>query len=519
MYYHRGTSTLPEVGKNNGTHMVTPTLALKHVRKYFGAVHALEDASLELFAGEIHALVGENGAGKSTLVKILAGLHQKDAGEMLFENFETTFTSPKDSIDSGIAVIYQEPTLFPDLTIAENIYMERQPRRSFNRIDYEEMNSSVSSIFASLGVALDPRQVSIGLSIAEQQLVEIAKALTLNAKVVVMDEPTAALSAKEVERLFHIAKTLKAQGVAILFISHRLEEVFRLCDRVTVMRDGRFVMSDLTENVSEETLVRAMVGRDVDLSERSEQRSVHEVVLEVERLSEEGVFNDISFSVRAGEVVALSGLVGSGRSEVVGAIFGIRRYDYGSVKVNSTQLKKGSPARAMEAGIALVPEDRRQQGLVMEMAISRNIALASLASLKRFGVLSSKAEKNFSKDWALKLRLKYSKLTSPVSTLSGGNQQKVVLAKWLSRSPKVLIVDEPTRGIDIGTKVEVHRLIFELARTGVAVLVVSSELPEVLALSDRILVMREGSLVGEFERSQATEEKIIALATTTKAVA
>ena len=495
-----------------------PVISLAGAKKYFGAVHALENGQIDLYAGEAHALVGENGAGKSTLVKIFAGLHRPDEGRFCIDGNEVSFNSPRDSISAGVAVIYQEPTLFPDLSVAENIFMERQPQRSLRRIDYRAMNQSARTIFARLEVDLDPARLALGLSIAEQQIVEIAKALSLEARVIVMDEPTAALSSVEVDRLFRVARTLKDSGVAILFISHRLDEVFTLCERVTVMRDGQFVQSCLTSDTDEDSLVRAMVGRDVERRSDQVRAAELEPLLEVEHLTLEGLFADISFTVAAGEVVALSGLVGAGRSEVATSVFGVRRYDHGTVKVSGKVLKRGSPSIAMAAGLALVPEDRRLQGLVMEQSIARNIAMGSFRSLRRKGLIRSIAETRFAADWSVRLQIKYGRLSNPVSTLSGGNQQKVVLAKWMSRSPKVLIVDEPTRGIDIGTKAEVHRLILELARSGVAVLVISSELPEVLNLADRILVMREGRLVGEFDRSEATEEAVIAAATLSKEV-
>ena len=331
-------------------------------------------------------------------------------------------------------------------------------------------------------------------------------------KVVIMDEPTAALSPVEVKRLFGVVQTLRSHGTAVLFISHRLGEVFDFCQRVTVLRDGRLVLSQGLEGLSPDDLVRAMVGREV-LAGAHETHQPGDRVLAVERLTREGVFLDISFEVRAGEIVALAGLVGAGRSEVARAIFGIDRYDAGSVEVGGRKLKRGSPTAAMAAGVAFVPEDRRQSGLVMELSIARNIALASLHRLTRAGLLLGRTERSFAADWAKRLQVKYGRITSPVTFLSGGNQQKVVLAKWLSRKPSLLIVDEPTRGIDIGTKTEVHRLIASLARDGVAVLVISSELPEVLSLADRILVMHEGRLAAEFTNAQATEEAIVAAAT------
>ncbi len=374
------------------------------------------------------------------------------------------------------------------------------------------MHAQAEAIFERLGVHLDLDRIARGLSIAEQQLAEIGKALSLDARVIVMDEPTAALSAVEVERLFRVATTLRESGVAVLFISHRLEEVFALCQRVTVLRDGRLVLTRELAGLSGDDLVRAMVGRDLPVREPTEQ-NLGDTVLDVARLTREGVFVDISFAVRAGEIVALAGLVGAGRSEVARAIFGIDSYDAGAVTVAGRRLRRGSPSAAMAASIGFVPEDRRLQGLVMSSSIMRNIALASLGRLQRFGFITSSLERRFAADWALRLQIKYGRLSNPVNSLSGGNQQKVVLAKWLARRPSLLIVDEPTRGIDVGTKAEVHRLLDELAADGVAILMISSELSEVLRVADRILVMREGRLVAEFDHVDASEETIVAAAT------
>ncbi len=489
-----------------------PVLSLSHASKAFAGVHALEDVSLDLYAGEAHALVGENGAGKSTLVKILGGVHQPDGGRLTIDGDDVLLHGPGDAADRGVAVIYQEPTLFPDLSVAENVFIGRQPLRAGRRIDSRAMDREVEQVFKRLGVPIDPERIARGLSIAEQQLVEIAKALTRQARVLIMDEPTAALSPVEARRLFGVVETLRAEGAAIVFISHRLEEVFAICQRVTVLRDGRLIVSRPLSGLTPDDLVRAMVGRDIVYTEH-EAHHPKETVLKVDRLTREGVFLDISFEVRAGEVVALAGLVGAGRSEVARSIFGIDRYDAGSVQISDKPLGKGSPVAAMRTGIGFVPEDRRQQGLVMEESISRNIALTSLSRLQRGGLIFARAERSFGAEWAARLQVKYGRITNPVSSLSGGNQQKVVLAKWLARKPAVLIVDEPTRGIDIGTKAEVHRLISSLASEGVAVLVISSELPEVLILADRILVMREGRLTATLSRTNATEEKIVAAAT------
>jgi len=490
-----------------------PVLVLRHAAKSFGAVQAVADASIELYRGETHALVGENGAGKSTVVKMLAGVHQPDSGELIVNGTAVRLSGPADAQAAGIAVIYQEPLLFPDLTVAENIYMGRQPLRRGRRIDAAAMKDRVNELFGRLGVRLDPDRICRGLSIADQQLVEIAKALSLDATIIVMDEPTAALSAVETARLFEVVATLRAAGAAVLFISHRLEEVFEICQRVTVMRDGRQVLSQPLAGLTAHDLVRAMVGRDIAERVATGRPAAGEPVLTVEHLTREGVFIDISLQVRAGEIVALAGLVGSGRSEVARAIFGIDRYHAGRVTVNGRSLRAASPSAAMAAGIGFVPEDRRQQGLVMEMSVQQNVALASLRRLRRAGIVTGGLERRFSADWVARLQIKYGRLTDPVASLSGGNQQKVVLARWLARKPALLIIDEPTRGIDIATKSQVHGLLSDLAGSGVAILMISSELPEVLRLGDRILVMREGRLVAEFARADATEESVVAAAT------
>ncbi len=496
----------------------TVVLALEDVSKSFGAVAALRGARLELRAGEAHALVGENGAGKSTLVKILAGVHGPDAGRVLLDGAPVDLDSPATARTAGIAVIYQEPTLFPDLSVAENIFMGRQPLSGGRRIDRRALAARCRELFERLGVHMDPDRPARGLSIADQQMVEIAKALSFDARVLVMDEPTAALSGVEVERFFAVARSLRAGGAAVLFISHRFDEVFDLCDRVTVMRDGQWVSTDPTADLTVDQVVRRMVGREVASLFPKQDVEAGEVVLEVRGLTRHGVFSDVSFDVRAGEIVALAGLVGAGRSEVVRAVFGVDAYDAGSVRVYGQELRKGSPAAAMAAGIALVPEDRRQQGLVMELSVERNATLTRRWKLARAGLLSSRAERATAAEWSGKLQVKAGKLTDPVNTLSGGNQQKVVLAKWLSTEPKVLIVDEPTRGIDVGTKSEVHRLLSQLAADGLAVVMVSSELPEVLGMADRVLVMHEGRLVDDIPRARADEGSVM-LAATGQAVA
>ncbi len=488
-------------------------LVLDKATKSFGSVRALEDGSVTLYPGEAHALVGENGAGKSTLVKILAGVYQADAGQLTLDGQPVSFNSPAASRAAGVSIIYQEPTLFPDLTVAENIFIGRQPQRRGRRIDRGRMRRSANEVFARLGIELDPARPARGLSVADQQIVEIAKAISFNANVIVMDEPTAALTSVEVERLFDVIRTLREHDAAVLFISHRLEEIFAICQRVTVMRDGRFVRTAPIDEITIDETIRAMVGRDLEALFPKTDTTAAEVVLEVENLERVGVFHDVSFSVRRGEIVGLAGLVGAGRTEVARAIFGIDRRDGGEVRVSGKPLPNGSPRAAMAAGVAFVPEDRRQQGLVMDLGIDHNIALPSLRRLRQAGLIRRSRERQLATEWAGKLQLKFGRMSSTVSTLSGGNQQKVVLAKWLARKPTLLIIDEPTRGIDVGTKAEVHRLLDELVADGVAVLMISSELPEVLGMADRTLVIREGRLVAELSRAEADEDSIMRAAT------
>ncbi|MDY7090245.1 MAG: sugar ABC transporter ATP-binding protein [Actinomycetota bacterium] len=484
-------------------------LEVRGVSKSFGAVAAVQGVSFPLYRGEAHALVGENGAGKSTIVKMLAGVHRPDSGTLRVDGVEVDFAGPAGARAAGIAVIYQEPTLFPDLSVAENIAMGNHPLSRLRQIDRKQMHASAERLFRRLGVPLDPARPARGLSIADQQLVEIAKALSVEARVLIMDEPTAALSAVEVERLFAVVRSLRDEGAAIMFISHRFEEITALCERVTIMRDGRHVATELVADLSVDDMIRRMVGRDLSALFPKLDVEPGEVVLEVDGLSREGVFRDISFDVRAGEIVALAGLVGAGRSEVMQAVFGVDPYDSGSVRMNGKRLKRNDPRAAMAAGMALVPEDRRQQGLVMDLSIERNVTLPRARRLARLGLLFGGAERTAAETWTRKLRTKLGRLSDAVGTLSGGNQQKVVLAKWLATGPRLLIVDEPTRGIDVGTKAEVHRLMSSLAADGLAVVMVSSELPEVLGMADRVVVLREGRVAAQLSRSGATEESVM----------
>ncbi|MFB7844381.1 sugar ABC transporter ATP-binding protein [Microbacterium sp. NPDC056052] len=490
-----------------------PVLELRDVQKAFGAVIALRSGTIAVDPGSIHALVGENGAGKSTLVKIVAGLYQRDGGDFRFKGESVDFSSTAQSKAAGVAVIYQEPALFPDLTVTENIFMGRQPTGRLGRIDRKTMRHEVERLFTRLGVTIDPDRPAEGLSIADQQVIEIAKAVSLDAALLIMDEPTAALSGVEVERLFAIARSLRDEGRALIFISHRFDEVFDLCDTVTVMRDGAYIATTPIAETNVDLIVRQMVGREVTDLFPKQDAAIGETVLSVEGLSSPGVFHDITFRVRAGEIVGLAGLVGAGRSEVARAVFGVDPYRAGSVSMHGAPVRPGSPTAAMRAGLALVPEDRRKQGLVVESGVGHNITLAIRQRLARFGLLTSAMENKAAQVWASRLEVKAHALDTVAATLSGGNQQKVVLAKWLATEPSVLIIDEPTRGIDVGTKSEVHRLLSELAGQGMGILMISSELPEVLGMADRVLVMREGRITAEIDRADATSESVMFAAT------
>jgi len=490
-------------------------LQMSGVQKRFGGAVALQGTNLSIRAGEIHALLGENGAGKSTMLKILAGVHVNDGGTIKLGGKDFRTGSPQDSIEQGIAVIYQEPSLFLDLTLAENVFIGRQPKKG-RIIDWKFAQNEAKRLFKELGVDLDPKRQARGLSIADQQVVEIAKALSMNANIILMDEPTAALSATEVERLMTVMKSLKAANKAVIFVSHRLDEVFAISDFITVMRDGATVSENLVEKTDLQKVIKEMVGRELTEMFPKTENKIGSVVLEVNDLTNPAYFRNISFTVKKGEIVALAGLVGAGRSEVARAIFGVDKYETGSVKINGKALPAGSPVAAMKEKIALVPEDRRQQGLFMVAGVNRNISIESFTNLVDRGLINFKRERELTNTWKEKLSIKFSNQNDPVERLSGGNQQKTVLAKWLATDPDLLIVDEPTRGIDVATKAEVHRLINQAASEGKAVLMISSELPEVLGMADRIIVMREGRQVAELSRKEATQEKVISAATTGK---
>jgi rhamnose transport system ATP-binding protein len=489
-----------------------PRAALQGVSKRFAATQALDDVSLELRSGEVHALVGENGAGKSTLVKILAGVHQPDSGSIWLDGVETVLHGPAHARSLGIAVVHQEPRLFPDLTVAENVFLGHAPSGRLGTIDWGGMRRAAKKLFDELDVQVDVGAPVRGLSMADQQLIEIAKSLSVEARVLILDEPTASLSAHEVERLFTIVRQLRARGVAILFVSHRLDEVFVLSDRATVFRDGRHVITTATSELTTADLIRHMVGRTVSLFPKVET-ATGDVLLDVEGLTRAGVFRDVTFSVRAGEIVGFAGLVGAGRTEVARVLFGVDQRDAGVISLGGTPVAFASPSAAMHAGIAYLPEDRHQQGLVLDFSIAQNVTLPILPRLFPRLLIRASIEREVADAYTKRFNVRMTGVDQLVGALSGGNQQKVVLAKWLASKPKVLILDEPTRGIDIGAKVEVHRIISELAASGLGIILISSDLPEVLAMSDRILVLHEGRITAEIPRDRASQERVMFAAT------
>jgi rhamnose transport system ATP-binding protein len=491
---------------------MTPRLELTGISKRFAATAALTDVSLELLPGEVHALVGENGAGKSTLVKVIAGVHQPDEGEIRLDGERVTIPSPAAARAMGIAVVHQEPRLFPDLSVAENIFLIAPPTDRLHTIAWGEMRRRAVELFEQLDVRMDVSALVRGLSMADQQLVEIAKAMSIDARVLVLDEPTASLSTHEVERLFSIVRRTRERGVAVLFVSHRLDEVFALCDRATIFRDGRHVLTAPTSELTTATLVRHMVGREVSLFPK-ESATLGEALLEVRHLSDASGFRDVSFTVRAGEILGLAGLVGAGRTEIARVLFGVEPRTGGEVLLAGRPVEFDSPAQALAAGIAYVPEDRHQDGLVLGFSIASNVTLPILARLFPRLFVHAKTEADIASGFAERLRVRSTGVDQAVEALSGGNQQKVVIAKWLATKPRVLILDEPTRGVDIGAKVEVHRIVSELAASGLAIVMISSDLPEVLAMSDRILVLHEGRVAAEIAREDASEERVMFAAT------
>jgi rhamnose transport system ATP-binding protein len=487
----------------------TPLVDLRGIRKTYGGVHALSDVSFAIGRGETHALVGENGAGKSTLVKVLTGVIQPDAGSILVDAEPQRIGDPQAAYRLGIVAMYQEPTVFPDLSVAENVFAGRHPRGPLHTVAWRRMRAEAGRILDELGVDFGPETPVRGLGVADRQLLEIAKALSSSARLLIMDEPTAALSPNEVDRLFTTVRGLRDRGVAIIFISHRLEEVTAIADTVTVLRDGTHVATRPASLLAHDEIVRLMVGRSLEALFPKEDAEIGDVVFKAEGLRRRGVFSDVSFELRRGEIVGLAGFVGAGRTEVARALFGIDRIDGGRITIDGRRFRPRSPRAALSRGLAYLPEDRLNQGLVQQMSIARNASMAVLPKLTPGGLLRPRRERALARTFMEQLRIRATSVTQVVRSLSGGNQQKVVLSKWLAASPRILILDEPTHGVDVGTKADVHRTISGLAAQGLTILLISSELLEVLGMSDRVLVMREGRLVADLPREEATEERVI----------
>lgn len=491
--------------------MKTPVLEMRHISKRFDMTQALDDVSLTLYPGEIHALVGENGAGKSTLIKIMTGIHRPDQGEVLLDERPVQIHNSQQAQAYGIAAIYQEPMVFPDLNVAENIFISHRDRGPFVR--WGKMYDDAEAILATLDVKLDVRMPARGLTLAAQQAVEIARAISLEVRVLIMDEPTASLSAHEVTQLFKSVRALRSQGVAILFIGHRLEEVLKIADRVTVLRDGKLISSTPRGEVTSGKVIRDMVGREIEDFFAKSETERGELLMSVRGLSKENAFSDINFDVYHGEVLGFAGLIGSRRTDVGLALFGVEPADSGEIIFEGNDLKIRSPEQALQLGIAYVTEDRRRFGLTMPMSIAPNISLPMLRRyLTRLGLIKPSDEIATAEEYRQRLSIRTPSVKVELEKLSGGNQQKVMLSKWLNAHPKLFILDEPTRGIDVGAKAEVHHMINDLAAQGLGVILISSDLREVLAMSDRILVMREGRQMGIFEREEAAQENIMTAA-------
>jgi inositol transport system ATP-binding protein len=498
----------------------TPLLRMIGIEKAFPGVQALAGVDLSVARGEVHALLGENGAGKSTLLKILAGALQPDAGTIELDGRAVRLASPLEAQQQGIVTIYQEFNLVPSLTIAENVLIGREPVR-LGLVDWGEMARRTSAITAMVGLDHDPMRLVSDLSVAEQQMVEIARALSMDARLVVMDEPTSALSEAEVERLFRIVRGLRAKAISVIFVTHRLDEVMRICDRMTVLRDGRLAGAGAIADSSVDGIIRLMVGREIErLFQHRDHRGDGPVALRVEGLTRLRDARDphaiplenVSLEVRKGEILGLAGLVGAGRTELARAIFGADPIAAGRILVGGREARIASPVDAIRHGIGLVPEDRKQQALFLALAVRSNVAIAALDRLGRaLGFVDDLKEAELVETYRRKLGIRMASPSQEVASLSGGNQQKVVLARWLALEPGVLIVDEPTRGIDVAAKAEVHQLLYDLADAGIAVIAISSELPEVLTISDRIITMRQGRVTGELAAAEATEERLMEL--------
>jgi rhamnose transport system ATP-binding protein len=488
-------------------------LRLTGIRKAFAGVQALKGVSFELEDGEVHALVGENGAGKSTLIKVITGAHAPDEGTIEFQGCPVEHNDPVRARNLGIAAIYQQPALFPDLSVAENIALGLEPGGAWRLVRWGERRARAARLLARIGAAIDPETEVRRLTMPEQQLVEIARALGADARLLIMDEPTASLSDLEVENLFRVIRELKGHGVGIIYISHRLEELPQVADRVTALRDGSLVGTRCMGEVSRTDLIRMMVGRELSAVFPKTTVARGDVLLRVSDLtcSASGV-SGVSFDVRAGEILGLAGLVGAGRTELARVLFGLTPADSGTIEIGGEPVTIASPADAIRHGIAYVPEDRRHHGVILDMSVASNATLATLDSVSSRGLLDFRRERDVAADLVRRLGIKTATIDNPVGNLSGGNQQKVALARWLASDPRVLILDEPTQGVDVGAKAEIHRLMGELAGRGIAIVMISSELPEILGMSDRIVVMHGGTVAGTLERAGATQESILELA-------
>jgi len=492
-----------------------PLVRTEHISKRFPGVQALDDVEFEVYPGEIVGLVGENGAGKSTLVKILSGVYAKDQGQIEFQGREVEIRSPQEAQTLGISTIYQEPAVVPALSVAENMFLNREPRRfrALGMVDFGEMKRAAQETLSELGVDISPDRLVKEITVAGQQMVEIAKALSWDARLLIMDEPTSALSGSDVDRLFEIMYQLRSRGVSVVFISHRLEEVLEVVDRVIVMRDGRRVGTLTIAEATKDKIVQLMVGRAVSLFPK-EEAEMGDPVLEVRHLRGKDMVEDVSFTVRRGEIVGLAGLVGAGRTDVARLIFGLEPRVSGQVLIDGQEVDIRSPVDAVRHGLGLVPEDRKIEGLVLKLNVKENITMAILRRLCNWlGMVLGRQQNKIAESYVETLSIETPGLAQLVQNLSGGNQQKVVVAKWLSVQPKVLLMDEPTRGIDVGAKAEVHALMSQLAQDGMGIVMISSELPEILSMSDRIIVMCQGRITGEFQRGEVTQEDIMACAT------
>jgi len=492
---------------------VTPLLQLSNITKQFGGIPALRDVNFELHSGEVHAIVGENGAGKSTLIKVITGAHQPDSGSLRIAGELITHNEPKLSRQLGIAVIYQQPALFPDLSVAENIALRLERGGPWRLLNWRDRHRRAAELLARVGADISPAAAVSALSMPQQQLVEIASALGGGVKVLILDEPTASLSGREVDNLFRVVGELRSSGVGIIYISHRLEELTRIADRVSVLRDGAHIGTELMSQLDRPRLIRLMVGREVSTIFPKPKVRLGDVVLETDHLScrSAGV-HDINLSVRSGEILGLAGLVGAGRTELARALFGLTPSDGGRIVLHSEEVQIRSPAEAVAQGVAYLPEDRRRHGVVLEMPVAANATLSVLRQIAGGGLLKFGKERKIASAFVRRLGIKTASIDTPVGNLSGGNQQKVALARWLATNPSLLILDEPTQGVDVGAKAEIHRLMGELAAQGLAIIMISSELPEILGMSDRIAVMHAGEIVGTLARAEATQEKVMELA-------